>query len=141
MGYVSNNTVYNKAGTYGMANETTTINGNVIIKTGDVTFEGYHRYRRLNHCQEVGEGNVTLDTVTVKGNTYVNGGGVNSIYFINVVTGSVYVQKTDGPVRIVASGDSAIKNLLASSDVKLVETSLTGTGFGSIVVQRTQPQE
>lgn len=136
MDYVSNNTVYNKAGTYGLANETTTIKGNVIIKTGGVTLKNIVVTGDLTIAKEVGEGNVTLDTVTVKGNTYVNGGGVNSVYFINVVTGDVFVQKTDGPVRIVASGDSAIKQLLASGDVKLVETALTGTGFGSIVVQK-----
>lgn len=136
VGYVSNNTVYSKAGIYGLANETTTIKGNVIIKAGDITLKNMIITGDLTIAKEVGDGNVTLDTVTVKGSTYVNGGGVNSIYFINVVTGDVYVQKTDGPVRIVASGDSAIKNLLASTDVKLVETSLTGTGFGTIVVQK-----
>lgn len=136
MAYTSSNTVYQKEGVYGSANEMTTITGNVIIKTGGVTLKNMIVTGDLTIAKEVGEGNVTLDTVTVKGNTYVNGGGVNSIYFIDVITGSVYVQKTDGPVRIVASGTSEIKSLIASSDIKLVETALTGTGFGSITVQK-----
>ncbi len=129
-------TVYGKAGSFGSSTETVTLEGNVIIKAPGVILQNTIIKGNLTIAKEVGNGEVTLKSVVVKGNTYVNGGGVNSLYFINVTTGKVYVQRDDGPVRIVASGTSEIDELLAGSDVKLEEVNMTGTGFEGITVEK-----
>lgn len=129
--------VYDKAGTYGSATETVTIEGSVFIKAAGVTLQNTIIKGNLTIAKEVGNGDVTLKSVVVQGNTYVNGGGQNSIYFVDVTTGKVYVLKDDGPVRIVVSGRSAIKELFAGSDVKLEKSNLTGVGFQAITVEKT----
>lgn len=132
----SKDTVYDKAGSYGSSTETVTVEGNVIIKAPGVTLQNTIIKGNLTIAKEVGKGDVTLKSVVVKGNTYVKGGGENSVYFVNVTTGKVYVQKDDGPVRIVASGTSEIDELLAGSDVKLEEVNMTGAGFEGITVEK-----
>lgn len=128
-------TVYDKAGVYGSATEGTTIQGDVFIKAPGVTLQNMTITGNLTIAKEVGEGDVTLKSVIIQGSTYVNGGGVNSIYFINVTTGKVYVLKDDGPVRIVASGTSSIEEVMAGSSVKLEEVNMTGSGFEGITVE------
>ena len=135
MAYVVTDVTYNKVGTYGSASQATTINGNVTIMSGDITLKNMVIKGNLNIDKEVNEGIVTLDNVTVKGNTHINGGGVNSIYFINVMADNVYASKTEGAVRIVASGTTDVKNVIASSEIRLVETAMTGPGFGNVLVQ------
>lgn len=129
--------VYDKAGTYGSTSDVVTIEGNVFIKAPGITLQNTIIKGNLTIAKEVGNGDVILKSVVVQGNTYVNGGGSNSIYFVDVTTGKVYVQKDDGPVRIVASGSSVIAELLAGSDVKLEEVNLTGAGFQAIIVEKT----
>ena len=129
-------TIYDQAGTYGSLAETTTIPGNVVIKAAGITLQNTIIKGSLTIAREVGNGEATLKNVTVLGDTYVYGGGVNSIYFIDVTSGKVYVQKDDGPVRIVASGASAIERIMAGSDVKLAEVNLTGAGFAGITVEK-----
>lgn len=137
MAYVSTNTIYKKIGTYGTANQTTTINTNVIIQSGDIVLKNMIINGTLIIDRDVSQGIVTLDNVTVKGNTYINGGGADSIHFINVNANNVYVAKTDGAVRIIASGSSDITNVVSATEVKLVETALTGAGFRNILVENS----
>ncbi len=132
---VTKGTVYDKAGIFGSSQETTTIDGDVIIKAAGVTLQNTIVNGNLTIAKEVGEGDVTLQSVTVKGDIHVNGGGSNSIYFINVTTGKVYVMKDGGPVRIVASGTTEIDEVIVGSDVILEEVDLTGEGFVGITVE------
>ncbi len=128
--------VYDTAGTYGPADVTATIDGNVRIKAGDVTLQNTVINGDLTIDKAVGEGTVTLKAVSVKGNTYINGGGSNSVYFVDSQTGKTYVKKDSGPVHIMVSGTSAIGQLVAQSGANLEETNLSGKGFGDIVVDR-----
>ncbi len=129
--------VYDKAGTYGSAKENTIINGNVVIKQAGITLQNMIVKGNLTIAKEVGSGDATLKSVTVEGSTYVNGGGEHSIYFINVNTGKVFIQKDDGPVRIVASGTSEIDEIVAGSSIKLEEVNMTGAGFEGITVEKS----
>lgn len=135
MAYVVTDVTYSKVGSYGSVNQNATVNGNVTVTSGDITLKNMIINGNLTIDKEVNEGTVTLNNVTIKGNTYINGGGVNSIYFVNVNADNVYASKTEDAVRIVASGTSDIKNVFASSGIRLVETAMTGAGFGNIIVQ------
>lgn len=129
-------TVYDKAGVFGSATESATIEGNVVIKAAGVTLQNTIVNGDLTITKDVGEGDVTLKNVTVKGDIHVNGGGVNSIYLIDVTAGKLYVMKDNGPVRIVASGTTEIDEVIVGSDVILEEVDLTGTGFVKITVEK-----
>jgi len=128
--------VFDKSGTYGPATGTETVKGNVTIAVGDVTLQNTVIEGNLTIDKAVGEGTVTLKKVVVKGNTYINGGGTNSVYFIDTQTGQTYVLKDGGPVRIVASGTSEIAQLIAQSNVNVQEVDLTGKGFDGITVDK-----
>lgn len=129
------NIVYDQAGTYGPPSGKETIKGNVTIKAKKVTLQNLVIEGDLTVDRAVGNGNATLKNITIKGNTYIYGGGENSVYFIDTQAGKTYVLKDDGPVRIVVSGTSEISQLIAQSSIKVEEVNLTGIGFEGIVVE------
>ncbi len=108
--------------------------------SGDIVLRNMIINGNLTIDEVVNDGNVTLDSVTVKGNTYVNGGGasnMDSVNCMNFTAADVYVAKPDGAVKIVASGNSIVKKVMVSSETIMVESAMTGTGFGTIQIQNS----
>ena len=94
---------YNKPGTYGPATGTEIIKTNVIVKADGVILQNIHIKGNLTIAEEVGKGNVTLNNVTVDGETFIRGGGKDSIHINGGQYHKITVQKTSsGQVRIVA---------------------------------------
>jgi len=83
-------------------------------------------------AQGIQNGDVTLDGVNVKGTVFVNGGGSDSIHFINTKINRVVVNKTG--VRIVTSGNTSVESVVVKSGAKLEEKELTGDGFKNVTV-------
>ena len=106
------------------------VDGNVVVrgagaKLSDMTING-----DLIIAEGVGEGEVHLDGVTITGRTIVRGGGVNSIYMNNVrANGGVVVNKLDGKVRVVTSGNTTVSVTLLQSGAILV-----GDGFKTVEI-------
>lgn len=127
---IASKTKYNKPGTYGPSEGTDTIAGGVVISAKDVTLQNMVIQGDLLIAEEVGDGNVTLNNVTVKGTTTIKGGGPNSVVMYNFNGQTVVVDVPDGSsVRLVAQGDTSIETLTINSDGKLEESELTGDGF------------
>ncbi|MBK5247664.1 MAG: S-layer homology domain-containing protein, partial [Peptostreptococcaceae bacterium] len=74
--------------------------------------------------------NTFTDVLEVEGETMIYGGGQNSIIIIDSTLGKVTVSKVDGKIRIVISGNTTVKEVLANSGVKLEESNLTGNSAG-----------
>ncbi len=105
-----------KAGTYGPATGTETIKGNVTISAKDVILQNTIIDGDLIIAKEVGDGNVTLNNVTVKGKTYVRGGGKDSIHINGGQYSEIIIEKTPtGQVRIVAVDASGLKVTIAEN--------------------------
>lgn len=120
----------NAAGTY-----TDSVEGNLVVNTAGVELKDMVIGGDLYLTEGIGDGDVTLDGVTVKGRTLIKGGGENSIIINNSsLEGTVAVLKVDGKVRIVAAGSSAIANLQLNSGATLQTQNLTGTGFESVEI-------
>ena len=106
------------------------VDGTVVVrgacaKLSDMTING-----DLIIAEGVGEGEVHLDGVTITGRTIVRGGGVNSIYMNNVrANGGVVVNKLDGRVRVVTSGNTTVSVTLLQSGAILV-----GDGFKTVEI-------
>lgn len=106
------------------------VDGNVVVrgagaKLSDMTING-----DLIIAEGVGVGEVHLDGVTITGRTIVRGGGVNSIYMNNVrANGGVVVNKLDGKVRVVTSGNTTVSVTLLQSGAILV-----GDGFKTVKI-------
>ena len=106
------------------------VDGNVVVrgagaKLSDMTING-----DLIIAEGVGEGEVHLDGVTITGRTIVRGGGEHSIYMNNVrANGGVVVNKLDGKVRVVTSGNTTVSVTLLQSGAILV-----GDGFETVEI-------
>lgn len=125
--------VYAKAGTYGLSASTTTISQNVIVAADGVVLQNLKIKGDLIITEEVEDGNVTLNNVTVEGKTYIRGGGENSIHINGGVYNTITVQTTyDGKVRIVAKNSAGLAVIIAD-DVSGDEIILEGT-FDQVLV-------
>lgn len=127
-------TVYDEAGTYGPETGTETIKGDVTVEAKDVTLQNLVITGDLVIAEEVGDGDVTLNDVTVEGKTYIRGGGADSIYINGGKYGDVVVEKTaTGKVRIVvekAEGLSLVVDEAAKGDTVVLQGE-----FKSVTVQ------
>lgn len=125
--------VYAKAGIYGLSASTTTISQNVIVAADGVVLQNLKIKGDLIITEEVEDGNVTLNNVTVEGKTYIRGGGENSIHINGGVYNTITVQTTyDGKVRIVAKNSAGLAVIIAD-DVSGDEIILEGT-FDQVMV-------
>ena len=121
------------AGTY-----SDSIDGNVLVRTGDVTLKNLTITGDLILGEGVGNGDVTLDGVTVTGRVVVRGGGENSIHIINRSdVGNIVVGKTgDGGVRIRTEEGCRVE--VVYIDDGLDDIVLEGT-FNQVAVETNAP--
>ena len=126
-------TVYDKAGSYGPAKDTQTIAGDVTVAADGVILQNLVIQGNLTISEAVGDGNVTLNNVTVKGDTFVRGGGVNSIKINGGEYSRIVMEKTaSGAVRIVAKDVDGL-DVVISEDAA-GETIILEGAFDSVTV-------
>ncbi|ERM93096.1 hypothetical protein O163_02090 [Caldanaerobacter subterraneus subsp. yonseiensis KB-1] len=132
--------VYDKPGTYGPESGIMTVTKNVEVKVPDVVLRNMVIKGDLLIAKEVGDGNVTLQNVTVEGKTLVNGGGEHSIYLENCSLAQVIVNKEDGKVRIVVKGDTKVDTVNVQSGAK-IEGQNASKGIGKVVIEGNIPAD
>jgi hypothetical protein len=132
---------FDKAGVNGPSDSVQTINGNVVISSADVTLQNTVITGNLLISQAVGDGNVYLKNVTVKGTTTILGGGMHSVVVENSTLGKVDVNKKTGDVRVLATGKTKIGALTLESGAKLEEKDLQDVGFTTVDVAGTTPKD
>jgi len=125
---------YNSPGTYGPSYNTTTVWGNVAINTGDVTLQNTIIEGNLILGENIKTGSVYLRNVTVKGITYVRGGGPNSVWLYDVNCPNVIADVPGNSVRIMAQGNTSIGNTKMQCGGKLEEYNLSGNGFTNVAI-------
>ncbi|RAW09965.1 hypothetical protein DC345_29625, partial [Paenibacillus taichungensis] len=128
-----------KAGIYGNSQETKIVNGDVIINVPGVTLENYEIKGNLLLAAGIGSGDVTIKNVKVHGTTNVEGGGENSIHFVDSVLVNILVNKKDGTVRLVAEGTTTAQKVIVQSSAKLEENDLNGEGFTDVELAKELP--
>ena len=120
----------NKEGTY-----TGTINGTLIVNAKDVILKDMTISGDLYIAHGVGEGNVTLDNVTVSGKTHVYGGGMGTVRIKNSkLIQKVIVAKKNALVRLLAEGSTEIPQLFVLTGAKLEEKDIAEgkSGFSKV---------
>lgn len=137
--YSGYSVTYDKEGVYGPSEGTETIQSSVRVTTAGVTLKNLVIEGNLLLAEGIGEGDVTLDHVTVKGTTSIEGGGKNSIHVLDSVLITVIVNKKDGSIRIVAEGNSVVSQVTLRSGAILEESGLTGAGFESLILSEQMP--
>lgn len=137
-GPVRNNTVYDQAGVYGPASGLETISQDVMVNVSGVTLQNLKITGNLTLAAGIGEGSASLKNVVVEGTCYIKGGGSNSVSLENCILTSLVISKAG--VRIVAIGSTSIVQVQMESAASLLEQSLTGTGFETINLTQTMPE-
>lgn len=130
-------TAYDTAGTYGATSGVETLEGNVIISAPGVTLQNTVINGSLLLAKGIGDGDVTLNNVTVKGDTIIKGGGANSVTLRDCVLGNITVDNEG--VRVVATGTTTVKVVRLESGATLVEVTTTGAGFETVTVTQEIP--
>ncbi len=114
--------------------------GNVLVNAPGTVLRNANINGDLYIAPGVGDGEVTLDGVTVSGAVYVQGGGEHSIILHNAkVMGAVVVNKYDGKVRLLATGTTTVASTVLKSGALLVTDGLTGAGFQTVTITAGVP--
>lgn len=121
------------AGAYGPEEETSTFAGDVYIRADGVVLQNIIISGDLIIAEEVGQGAVTLNSVTVEGDTYIRGGGADSIYINGGDFNNIIVQKAGGKLRIVMVNETGARVIVAE-EAQGTEIIFEGT-FDSIDVK------
>ncbi|WDF50963.1 S-layer homology domain-containing protein [Paenibacillus sp. KACC 21273] len=116
------------------------VQGNMVINTPNVVLNNSKITGDLYLTQGVGEGEVTLNNVTVSGSVYVQGGGEHSVIFNNsTVQQSLNINKYNGKVRIQAKGNTNIPVTILNSGASLVTTDGAERAFDSVEISSRIP--
>jgi len=131
--------VFDQPGVYGSGdgNEPQMIKGDVVVRVPDVTLQNMVIHGNLLLDKGIGEGDVTLNHVTVYGLTTVNGGGSNSVHVNHSTLNQVVIDKADGNIRVVVSGTTVVREVILYSGANLEEADLSDEGFGPISIVLT----
>ena len=127
-------TKYDRTGTYGPESGTQTIDGDVTISADGVILRNILIKGNLIISEAVGDGDVTLKNVTVKGSTYIRGGGKDSIHINGGQYNNIIIESTPGGnVRLVATNAEGLK-VIISEKAAGEEIILEGT-FESVAIK------
>ncbi|MFC4098132.1 glycosyl hydrolase [Paenibacillus xanthanilyticus] len=96
-----------------------TIDGNLVMNEENIILKDTTINGNLYLTAGIGSGNVTLDHVTVKGKTFIQGGGEHTVTLTDTVLGEVAVNRPDGKVRVLAEGKTQIGRVALDSAAKL----------------------
>jgi hypothetical protein len=107
--------IYNEKGEYSKDAK-----GNVVVNSSNVILKDMTVEGDLYLAEGIGNGDVTLNNVRVKGNLRVRGGGEESIHIISSNIGKVYVNKRHGKVRIIIGDNSKIIKLDANTESTII---------------------
>ena len=121
---------YDKPGRYSAK----TVGGSVAINASDVVLEDTTITGNLVIGEGVGDGNVRLRNVVVKGKTIVRGGGINSIIIEDSEITSIIIIKEDNKVRVVAVGRTSVGQVEMQSGGRLEEQGTGGNGFNYVTI-------
>ncbi|MEO1815846.1 MAG: Ig-like domain-containing protein [Acetobacterium sp.] len=125
--------VYDSAGTFGPDSGSETITGDVTVAADWVTLQNLVIAGNLTISEAVGDGTVTLNHVTVTGDTFVRGGGINSIHINGGSYKTIVMEKTaSGAVRIVATDATGLAVVIAEDAGG--ETIILEGAFDSVAV-------
>lgn len=111
-------TYYQTAGVY-----TDDVENSLLVNVPNVTIKDAKIAGDLVVGDGVGEGDLTLENVSIGGRLVVRGGGVNSIHVKGSTVSSVVVAKVNGAIRVVADNSSKVEyiNIADGKDDVIIE--------------------
>lgn len=114
---------YTAAGTY-----TKNVEGTAVIMASGVILKGNTINGNLIVAEGVAQGDATLDSVTVKGDLVIRGGGVNSVYINGTCSiSSIKIEKNGDALRVVISDGNTIQRIDVLAGEEIIITGDVGT--------------
>ncbi|MDW7739729.1 MAG: hypothetical protein SCJ97_06695 [Bacillota bacterium] len=111
------------------------IEGDFTVEKAGELLENSHIYGNLYLAPSIGDGSVNLKNVKVDGLLLVQGGGMSSIAISDSTFGEVKVNRPDGRVRLVVSGETTIESISLETGARLVSNPARGfDGFKTVEV-------
>ncbi|KQO13812.1 glycosyl hydrolase [Paenibacillus sp. Leaf72] len=104
--------LYAKAGDYTAAQ---TISGHAIINHAGITLKDAQIAGNLYLTAGIGDGEAVVDHASVKGTTFIAGGGEHTVIFHDSTLAGVEINRKDGKVHVEADGDTKINSIVANS--------------------------
>jgi len=127
--------IYTSAGTF-----TGDSSSNVIVNADGVHLSNMVINGDLIIAEGVGNGSASLNNVTVTGTVFVKGGGRNTVSINSSNIALLTINRTEGDVRVTASGSSRISQTIILTGGTLEELSgLTGQGFENVDLGSAPP--
>ncbi len=125
---------YDEEGIYGPTQGSETIAGNVTVAAADVRLQNKVIKGNLIIAESVGDGDVFLENISVLGDTFVRGGGKNSIHINGgSFRGNLVIESTpDGGTRVVTTNAQGVNVVVATGQAG-EEVILEGT-FSNVEV-------
>lgn len=122
---------YYAAGTYTEGD----IQGNVLINSSGAVLKNAIAAGNLYLTSGIGNGEGTLENVTVKGKVLISGGGEHSIHLKKSKLAAVKVHRPDGKVRVVVEDGTVISQLMIDT-ASIIEVS-AGTTIDQLVIENS----
>lgn len=132
---------FDQPGTYGNHAKPTAIKKDVYITSSDITLQHYIIEGDLIITESVGDGDVYLDHVTVKGTTMIQGGGEDSIHVNDSQLNKVVVNKSNHKVRIATKGQTNINLVIVNSGAKLEDVDGGSASVQQVIVEAPKGSE
>jgi hypothetical protein len=115
---ILNNTMgelYNTKGTY----KDKVISSNLVVNRQGIILENIKVKGNLYLTEGIGDGDVEINNSHILGKVFIEGGGLNSIYFSNSSVGEVVVAKKDGKVRVVLKDNTKVDSMKMEKNAKI----------------------
>jgi len=98
------------------------------------TFSGRLFTNDVTIAASVGNGSVTFTNCRILGKLEIIGAGTETVTLDGTSVSSISVSKTSGDVKLVAKGDSAIKETTLINGASIEENSVTAGGFQKVIL-------
>ncbi|GAB1475873.1 hypothetical protein MASR2M70_07050 [Bacillota bacterium] len=108
----------------------TIITTDPLVKKDGTKLSGKIYSNNVTMHKDLGEGSASVENCVILGKLIVQGGGAETITVTNSRVVDAAVNRSAGPVRILAKGETNIANLVCSENFYLQTSGLTGTAFG-----------
>jgi mannan endo-1,4-beta-mannosidase len=105
------------------------VSGNVVVNSKGVVLKNAAVNGNLYLTAGIGDGEVTLDGVSVTGTTFIEGGGANTIVLNNSTLGEVIIDRKEGHVHVHATGKTHLFHVSVNSSANLEFDPGTSTDY------------
>lgn len=102
------------------------ITGDYTINEPDQKLEDTQISGNLYLGPGIGDGSVELINVAAGGSVLIQGGGLNTIYIRDCTFTEIKLNRPDGEVRVVVSGDTAVGNAVIETGGRLIDNPAPG---------------